>query len=200
MNTQSFSSAEELSDFLQQHWVDIEQYGKQLSDGRVAKEIWALLKEIEEWESTLEVDEKTWELIRKIRVLNIKVLYGDMELYEEKQVFKDNDWNEIPEKIRVRKLESSVWEKMQPGESPADPVMRAIQEELGILLSENQLPAWYTIENPPRTQSPSYPWIQNESSIISTTITLNDAQYNPDGYTEEQADKNTYFQWRKRAI
>lgn len=200
MNTQSFSSVKELSDFLEGHWVNIEQYGKQLPDEKVAKEIWDLLKEIQEGESTLKLDEETWELIRKIRVLNIRVLYGDVELYEEKQVFKDNDWNEIPEKIRVRNLESSVWEKMQPGESSADAVMRAIQEELGIILSENQLPAWYTIENPPRTQSPSYPWIQNESSIISTTITLNDAQYNPDGYIEKQKKKNTYFQWRKRAI
>jgi hypothetical protein len=56
-----------------------------------------------------------------------------------------------------------------------------------------------TIENPPRKESPSYPGIQNENTILSAIVTLSDEQYNPEGYIESQSKKNTYFKWNKKS-
>lgn len=109
---EEFTSVEELSWFLRKHWVETSLYGTQLSDGRRTKEIGDLLKEIQEWEATLELDEATWDLVRRIRVLNIRVLFWDLELYEEKQVFKDGQGNETNQ-VRIRdNLKVAVSEKL----------------------------------------------------------------------------------------
>ena len=157
-----------------------------------AKTVDHLLKEILDGETVLEI-EPSGELIRKLAIATINVYYIDDEsgqsfqLKESKQIFKDG-------RERVRNLKMSLAEKLKVNESPNEEmVARALQEELGISGNLQTTPGEMGEEI---VESPSYPGLMTKTKVYRFSIMLSSDQYNPDGYSEHQKDKDTYFVWK----
>jgi len=156
-----------------------------------AKTLAHLVKEIEGGETVL-VENEAGELLRKVIVGGADIYYVSPEgkkyrLKEEKQIFKDG-------RERRRDLGQAVSEKMKPGEEPKEAIIRGVQEELGIsgeVLLEDVATNEQTIT------SPSYPGLKSQYINYKFKATLNDAQFKPNGYIEEQTDKSTYFIWEE---
>lgn len=177
---------EVLKQQLESAGVDISEWGT----GQ-AKTLADLQQEIESGETVL-VTGKEGELLRKVTVGGAEVYYITPEgkkyrLKEEKQVFKDG-------RIRRRDWDQTVSEKMKPDENPRDAIIRGIQEELGI---EGEINLTETGIDEQILTSPSYPVLQSQYICHKFETVLNDEQYNPNGYIEEQSDKSTYFTWEE---
>lgn len=179
---ESFNSIQDLINILKQHNIPIEKWGLGQS-----KTIEHLFKELQDGECRLEYENK--ELVRYIDFVGIKVFYKDMFLIEDHQEFKDG-------RIRKRNTKFSVAEKMKPGEIPLVSVIRGMQEELGIEISENQITS-ENIINHEGIYSRSYPGLKAKYNEYPFTCHINNSQFNPDGYTEIQKDKSTFFKWIK---
>jgi len=97
----------DLEDFLVSYDIDLSKYWEWS-----AKDVSDLLEEINSWETELVYDSEVDRVIRKLRVLAINVFHKWDLLSEEKQVFKDTDWNET-DRMRIRDhIQESVWEKI----------------------------------------------------------------------------------------
>lgn len=77
-------------------------------------------------------------------------------------------------------------------------VQRGIKEELGFDITESQISD--NGNNRKVMDSMSYPGLNSIIDLFKFTVKLNDKQYNPDGYIENQEDKSTYFKWVKNSI
>lgn len=156
-----------------------------------AKTLANLQKEIESGETVL-VTGKEGELLRKVVVGSADIYYVSPDgkkyrLKEEKQVFKDG-------RERRRDLGAAVSEKMKPDEDPKGAMIRGIQEELGI---NGEITLTETGADNQTIISPSYPDLQSQYIRHKFEAVLNDEQFNPEGYVEEQSDKSTYFVWEE---
>ncbi len=192
-NSLVFSWVDELSKFLSQHSVDISLYGK-----GGTKDLEDLYSELSQWEAELSFDKKTQRVIRRVKVLNVDIFWRDKVLFEEKQVFKDTDGNET-ENMRVRDhLRVAVSEKIWPKEDVSSWIMRAVKEELGIILGNQQLSKGIEEETESR-ESLSFPHVWTIYQVITSSVILNDSQYDPDWYVETQKKKNTYFKWKDKS-
>jgi hypothetical protein len=132
------------------------------------------------------------ELLRKVLVVGADIFYLSPEgkkfrLKEEKQVFKDG-------RERRRDLGTAVSEKMKPGENPKEAMVRGIAEELEI---EGEINLTKIDTDEKLITSPSYPGLQSQYVTHKFEVALNEQQFNPDGYKEEQSDKSTYFIWEE---
>lgn len=150
-----------------------------------------LAKEIADGETTLLVNENG-ELRRVVVVGTALVQYNSPDgktyiLREEKQVFKDG-------RERRRNMEQSVFEKMKPDENPEEAMVRGVQEELGITTPVHLTEVGTDEQN---ISSPSYPGLISQYIKHHFKTTLNDDQYKPEGYIEEQSDKSTFFVWKE---
>jgi hypothetical protein len=166
--------------------IDVSEWGK----GQ-AKTLAHLQKEIEDGETVL-VNGKRGELLRRVVVCSADVFYVSHDgqkfrLKEEKQIFKDG-------RERKRNLENSVSEKMKPGEDPKKAIIRGLKEELGI---EGEISLKETGVDEQILSSPSYPGLQSHYIHHKFEAILNDEQFRPEGYVEEQKDKSTYFVWEE---
>ncbi len=171
---------------LQQHNIPFENWGQ-----GTAKTLDHLVKEVAEGEAVLEMLE-SGKLVRKVSITYIDVYYTNPEtkkrfkLVEEKQIFKDG-------RERKRTLEGSLAQKIKAGEIPnKDMINRAIQEELGIT---GEVPAIPKGTGEISQDSPSFPGLKMHAKHYLFEIELEDSQYNDQGYTEHQIDKDTYFKW-----
>ncbi len=176
---------ESLKQHLSSFGINLNLWGK----GK-AKTVEHLFAEVKSGEAVLE--ERESELIRKTTVCKAEVFHTDAEgghwhLKEEKQVFKDG-------RERVRKLNSSVSEKIKANEDPLASIKRGIVEELDLQgdLSVNQ---GETDEE--EEESPSYPGLKTVYVLHKFTVELAADQFKPEGYQEDQKDKTTYFVWEK---
>ncbi len=156
-----------------------------------AKTLEHLQKEIESGETILVTGEKC-ELLRKVVVGGADIYYKSPDgkryrLKEDRQVFKDG-------RERRRDLGQAVSEKMKPDEDPKEAIIRGIQEELGISgeITLTEIGTDYQI-----ITSPSYPGLQSQYIRHRFQAVLNEEQFNPNGYIEEQSDKSTYFVWEE---
>lgn len=81
---------------------------------------------------------------------------------------------------------------MGPNEDPEDGMIREIKEELSIggdiFLVEKEV-------SEVLQSSPSYPGLISQYTYYKYTALLNNEQFKPEGYIEEQEDKITYFTW-----
>jgi len=149
-----------------------------------------LLSEINLGESDL-VEERGI-LVKKSFVAAINVYYkqGDkiFKLKEAKQIFYDG-------REKVRDLETSIGEKMRPGESASSAAYRALSEELGIKERIELKPVSPITKGPVASQS--FPGLQSKFFINVFEIFLPDSMYKPDGYKEQQADKESIFIWEE---
>ncbi|HEY4511509.1 MAG TPA: hypothetical protein VJH55_01580 [Candidatus Paceibacterota bacterium] len=155
-----------------------------------AKTIHHLLSEIQEGETVLEETEKG--LVRKTSFLTIHVLYkderGTFKLFEEKQVFTDG-------RTRTRDQSWSVAEKMKATDVNIQAAaLRALEEELGIMTGVKFLGEITTTDE--LRESPSYPGLTAQFKMFNLTVHIDYHEYRPDGYTEVQEDKSTYFKWK----
>lgn len=157
-----------------------------------AKTLDHLVKEVLKGESVLEENEKG-ELVRKLAVLWVNVFHKTSSgetylLKEEKQMFKDG-------RERRRRLEGSIAEKLQASEQPDESsIARALKEELNInttIFSEAKG------EDIAKGDSASYPGLPMEMKKYHFDVEIADDEFKPEGYTENQADKDTYFVWEK---
>lgn len=162
------------------NFLPVDRYGK-----GEAKSWESLIKEVESGECSIEwEDDKP---IRVIRVLKIAVCDPDgNNLYEAYQEFNDG-----------RRRERGLWgvsEKVKPDEDLLSAVPRAIQEELGIELSQFsfQIDPQIEIED---KESPSYPGLMTRYVKRSAVVYLDESAVKPE-YVEIQLDKKTVFVWR----
>ncbi len=175
-----------LQEQLESNGIDTSKWGKWK-----AKTLEHLQKEIDSGETILVV-QNTGELLRQVLVGSSDVYYkdffkGEYRLKEEKQVFKDG-------RERRRELPQSLSEKLKHDENPREAMIRGIKEELGINGEIELTELWVdkVILN-----SPSYPGLSSEYLCYKFKTKLNNKQFNPNGYIENQLDKSTYFVWEK---
>lgn len=173
---------------------------KQLADADIDTSSWGTgqaktlahpQKEIESGETVFTIGE-TGKLLRRVVVGGADVYYQspDGKKYrpkEDRQVFKDG-------RERRRDLGQAVSEKMKPDEDPKDAMIRGVQEELGI---SGETTLTETGTDVQRVTSPSYPGLESEYILHKFQTILADEQFDPEGYVEEQSDKNTYFVWEE---
>jgi len=113
----------ELAQLLEAAGINVQEWGAGKS-----KTVRHLLDEVNVGEISLEVQSEG--LLRRVQVVGITVTSvaggSPQILKEDRQVFTANG------RERRRTLDSSVAEKMQPGEDPVAAARRGLQEELGI--------------------------------------------------------------------
>lgn len=181
------SKIDELKALLETQGVDTSSWGQ-----GATKTIEHLQKEIDDGETTLEVD-SDGNLIRKVSLACVDVYYKTQDgktlfLVEEKQVFKNGG-------ERKRTLKSSVTEKMKKDENSHEAAKRGLYEELGIE-GEIDIRKINTVSDEEEVVS-AYPNLKSkrEKEIFETYIT--ESQFRPEGYQEVQDDKTTYFVWKE---
>lgn len=186
-NIENNEELENLKEELRESGIDISQYGK---DG--AKRVEDLLKEIQDKEASLILDEKE-NLIRKVSVGTVNIFYTSPKgekyiLKEEKQVFKDG------RKRERKNLDTSVAGKIKADEDPEEAIIREIQEELGIFTKVDVFEEDFKTE---RVISPSYPGLMTEYVMYKFSANIEEDDYKPEGYIEKTDTLDTYFVWKK---
>jgi len=176
---------EEFQNYLKNFGIPVEIWGR--GD---AKAVSHLMREVVDGETVLIPEDR--ELLRQIRCVAVNVIYRDgkyvYKLVEDRQEFSDG-------RVRKRKTESSISEKIRPGEKAKKAAERAIREELGIT---GQVNLSGGKESKEIRESPSYPGLKTQYLRYNFNVKLNQDQFSPDGYVEKQDDKTTYFVWKKR--
>jgi len=165
-------------ELLTRHGIDVALYGT----GK-AKTIAHLVKEVNEGECTLISSDKG--LVRELNVVSAMVYYETLVLKETKQVFADG-------REKVRTKDSSVSEKLQPGEDPWEGLKRGITEELAI---QGELDIVQLDTEVVERESDSFPGLLGRYNLYKFNVYLTPEQYQPEGYMEIQSDKVTYFGW-----
>lgn len=183
----TITTIEDLKKLLTKAGIDLKKWGKDK-----AKTLDQFYKELKNGESVLIRRGKSGELLRKVSVAAANIYYiasdgTKYRLKEVRQVFKDG-------RERARELAQSVLEKMQPGESPEEAMIRGIREELGI---SSEIKLNKAIINKQQTKSPSYPDLLTQYTTYIYEVLFNNDQFDPEGYKEEGPDKTTYFEWEE---
>jgi hypothetical protein len=194
----NINSKEKLENILKEYKIDLSIWGTKkripASPGfdekiTVYKTINHLWNEIKEEECVIYGYEG--KLIREVNFVGARILYfkeGEKyRLTEKKAIFKNG-------KVRERKIWYSMAEKFKYGEDPELALIRGMEEELKIQVSKEQCTFYNKLHFP---NNEDYPGIESFHTGYSYLILLNDEQYNPDGYVENQPDKDIYFEWVK---
>ncbi len=173
---------------LKEHNINIEEWGK-----ANAKGLDSLVSEVMVGETKLETG-ANGDLLRFIEVVAGNVIYTDnhqnkFQLVEDRQEFADG---------RIRRRDqlfgTSISEKMMPNESPEIALRRGLQEELAIVNANfSDEPVIEEKEH----ISHSFPGLKSNYKVHIFDVSINDSDYQPNGYIEEQDDKSTYFIWKK---
>jgi len=179
-------SLDELKNILKKGGVDFSQWGKSET-----KTLNHLQREIEDRECVLRIG-KQGEILREVVIVRVNIFYISKKgkkyhLKEEKQVFKDG-------RERRRNLKYSLNEKVKFGENIKETMIRGIKEELGI---EGNLSLIETGADEETVDSPSYPGLKSHYIYYNFEAFLDDQQFNPNGYIEDQEDKTNYFIWEE---
>ena len=177
---------DQLMNVLIEAGVPVEEYGI-----NAAKTVLHLLSEINEGEARVTINAKG-ELLRELNVLWVDILCelstGDVYVLEEdRQEFNDG-------RIKRRNLDSSIGEKLKPGEDPKRAVARALHEELGI---EDSIEALHHIGYDERTFIPdAFPGLESTYRMHKFVSVISEDAFVPEGYIEVQTDKTNYYTWR----
>jgi hypothetical protein len=167
--------------------IPVEDYGM-----GAAKTVAHLLFEIRDGESIVSVDAKG-NLLRELSVVCVDVVHKNAEgdvfvLKEDKQVFRNGS-------ERRRNIDTSLGEKMKPGEDPLTAVPRAIKEELGI---NEGVEAVYFLGFEENTHIPDvFPGLESSYALHKYAVIISEDSFKPEGYVEHQADKTNFFTWRR---
>jgi len=175
-------SLEELYSVLEQYNISLDEW----STGPY-KSVEHLWNEIEEEECVIFGTNGT--LHREVNFVGAKIIYNDGEtkykLLEDKAIFKDG-------RKRVRDIWYSMAEKFKFNEDPKEALIRGMKEELDIDVDESQFVEYNKVYFP---SDGDYPGLESFHTGFGFLVTLNDEQYDSDGYIEHQSDKDIYFKW-----
>lgn len=178
----SIRSKDELKDVLKMSGVLVDQW----DSFKGLNELW---EEVKSGETLLIQSGK--EVTRQVRFARIYVFFEDngqkLQLFEAKQVRNNGETRERGFDYVAEKLKKS-------DQNPEGAALRGIKEELGIEADTAALTS-----NDVKTESrpsPSYPGLNSEYKIHVFSLHLDDGQFNPDGYVEDDGKKKTYFEWR----
>lgn len=177
---------DELLALMQRAQLPIETYGT-----GSAKTLLHLLKEINDGESLITVD-PSGKLHRQVNAVALNVFHTDKQglvwkLKETRQVFKSG-------RVRERQLESSIGEKLKPGEEMQAAAERALREELGILQIESLRFLGSTTDTWPAV---SYPGLSTTYGTHRYDSVIGAESFSADGYVEVQEDKTNYYTWEQ---
>ena len=171
----------ELAEALSARGIPVHTWGR-----GAAKTVAHLHAELAGGECTLH-DGIAGSLDRRVRVCQVTVTHGGRVLVEDHQRFRDG-------RVRRRALPGSVSEKLTAAEDPAAGARRALAEELGVDPEGLELVAGrHGIAFGP---SPSYPGLAGVYQTLCFRVELPAELYDPAGYVETQADKQTVFCWQ----
>ncbi len=168
---------------LQAHGIPLGEWGV-----GEAKTLSHLLSETQSGEAA--VFEEDGGLIRSTQVAALLVYCADGNhvsvLREDRQVFKDG-------REKRRSLETSIGEKVKPGETPMEAAYRALREELKITDRLELVTKPSVVKGPVPSQS--FPGLMTRHVIHVFEVFLPKHLYKPEGYVEEQEDKTNYYVW-----
>lgn len=91
-----------------------------------------------------------------------------------------------------RKRSYTLGEKAKPGENHRDAIIRGVREELNVA---GELLVLDAAKSSREESSPSFPGLLTRYVEQKFNIILSSAQFNPDGYIEEQKKKRIRFEW-----
>lgn len=156
-----------------------------------AKTVADLVKETELGESMMVV-----EMGRLVRILygigpNIYYIHPNsnrQRLVEARRVYANGH-------VETRSISTSLGEKMPLGETAEQALVRALKEELGMNVTLTDLVYTQLGTVTSECQPASYPGLTTRYHTVRVDVTLNDAQYRPEGYTEVKGGRTTYFKW-----
>lgn len=163
----------DLENLLQKHNIDTSCWIKPVS------ELW---KEIQNGESILV--EKNGTLKRRVHVANVVCRFRDLQLYEEKQVFKNG--------TTLRRGFKCVSEKIMGDENPQDAAKRGLQEELGIPVGEVEVLCCGIAQS--NMCSETYTGLKSQCMRYEFECEIPEKWFK-DEYVEVQESKSTYFKW-----
>jgi len=112
---------------------------------------------------------------------------GRLKLVEDRQVFRDG-------RTKRRNLDTSIGEKIKPGEHPQVAAHRALAEELGITVPLSLTNLGNRRKGP--VPSVAFPGLATIYDMYAFEVTLPPELVKPEGYVEHQPDKSTYFVWQ----
>lgn len=174
--------------------IQIQELKKQLTDSGIDISLWGtgtylavenLFEELEKGDCRLiKTGEK---IMREVRSVGARVFYKNYVLVEDKQVFNDG-------RIRVRNNGYAVSEKLMDDEDPLDGMVRGIREELGL---KGDLDLRIRCGEMKSLNSPSYPGLETQYTILEYDLVLTDDQFDPDGYIDVGDNMTTYFVWKE---
>lgn len=134
-------------------------------------------------------------LLRVVEVANGIITFTDSsgvvyKLTEDRQEFRDG-------RVRRREglKETSIAEKIVPGEDPKKAVLRGVYEELGIKGGVSVVYGPDLEEK--KTNSLSFSGLKTCYKVYKYQLTISAESFSPSGYHEHQEDKNTYFVWER---
>lgn len=178
--------------------MNLEDLKKLLSEYGVKYHLWGtgesktlqnLLDEINSGEATLVVSGN--KLLWVTVCAGVLVTYREYTLIEDRQEFVRGD-------VRRRKSYGmSINEKLKPCENHATGAIRAIREELGIELTPIDILTYRGPQEIGPAPSQSYPGLLSRFTRYEYLWEMPQGFYKPEGYTEVQSDKTTYFLWKK---
>lgn len=187
----SIENPEHLKSALMDAGLPIDKWGE--GPTKTYLDLW---NEIAEGESemicpqTFEARSEYGEIIRQTNVLGIDV-YAESDgkvyrLKEEKQVFNNGRGE------RKRELLTSLAEKIKLDENHEQAVLRAVEEELGVLnldslYKTDDVELWKT--------TPTYPELPSKLMIYCYAVIIADSDFDPSGYVEDQPTKQVFFTW-----
>lgn len=166
----------------------LDHFGIQWSEwGKTAttKPLSRLAKEVATKETVLEIGTG---ITRCLGILYLDVSYQGKILVEDRAEWKDG------RPPRRRTLLGSLAEKLTIGEAIPDAAVRALKEELSIVVDASRI-AFLRTETS-YEDSPSFPGLQARFANHVCSVELTSDEYRPDGYTENQPDKTTFFVWQ----
>lgn len=177
-------SPEDLASFLRANGVDLTQWGV-----KKAKTIEDFYAEIAAGEAHLMKDVQG--AIRKIMPSGVSVYHTpatgtSLYLHEDRQEFADG-------RKRNRGLKYSIGEKAKPGEDHLAAAVRGIREELNLA---GKFTIFQTQSAVRVEESPSFPGLRTKYDEARFVAMINEAQYKPEGYIEDDGKKRSYFVWQ----
>jgi N12 class adenine-specific DNA methylase len=181
IDVSTLATVEDVAALLQSYGIDTDLYGK-----GEAKSLASFLKEIKKGESQLA--DRDGKLVRKVAALALDIYVERdgqrLKLYEDRQDFADG-------RSRRRKIEASLGEKLEPGETPQESVARALKEELGVTAFKQTSDI---TSSQAELTSPSYPGVFGSYTTHKVEIEIDPSEYQ-DEYREVQTEKTNVMGW-----
>jgi len=181
---------EDLLSALITHCVPIDRWG---AEG--TKTVDDLFGEVNRGESRFELQPdgpKNTALIRHVQVAAVVVYYRDGESL---MMLIEGDREHVSGDVTRRELDTSISEKVMPGEVPMLAAQRAFREELGISDPPN-LEAVKNFEKD-TARSSSYPGLMTRYEMHVFVAHMPDHHFRSGGYAEHQTKKTSRFNWTK---